>query len=80
MDAGCWELVPSGGVDDAAIGPAGQVSLERSILIELEQETGIGASELSGHSRAVALVEDPQSHVTDVGIMLATASSADKFE
>ncbi len=76
MDAGCWELVPSGGVDDTAVGSAGRVSIERSILTELEEETGIGASELSAHSRAVALVEDPQSHVTDVGIMLATTSSA----
>ncbi|MCP2000805.1 NUDIX domain-containing protein [Nitrobacter winogradskyi] len=76
MDAGCWELVPSGGVDDTAVGSAGRVSIERSVLTELEEETGIGASELSAHSRAVALVEDPQSHVTDVGIMLATTSSA----
>jgi hypothetical protein len=80
MDAGCWELVPSGGVDGAAVGPDGQVSLERCILIELEEETGIGASELSAHSRAVALVEDPQSHVTDVGIMLATASLAAQIQ
>lgn len=76
MDAGCWELVPSGGVEDTAVGSTGQVSLERSILIELEEEIGIGASELSAHSKAVALVEDPQSHVTDVGIMLSIASSA----
>ena len=80
MDSGCWELVPSGGVDDAAVGSTGQVSLERCILIELEEETGIGAAELSAHSRAVALVEDPQSHVTDVGIMLATASSAAQIQ
>jgi hypothetical protein len=80
MDAGCWELVPSGVVDDAAVGSAGQVNLERCILIELEQETGIKASELSAHSRAVALVEDPQSHVIDVGIMLATASSAAQIQ
>jgi hypothetical protein len=80
MDAGCWELVPSGGVDDAAVGSAGQVSLERCILIELEEETGIGASELSAHPRAVALVENPQSHVTDVGIMLATGSSAAQIQ
>jgi hypothetical protein len=80
MDAGCWELVPSGGVDDAAVGPAGQVSLERCILIELEEETGIGASELSARSRAAALVEDPQSHVIDVGVMLATASSAAQIQ
>jgi hypothetical protein len=80
MDAGCWELVPSGGVDDAAVGPVGQVSLERCILTELEEETGIGASELSARSRAVALVEDPQSHVTDVGLMLATTSSAAQIQ
>jgi hypothetical protein len=80
MEAGCWELVPSGGVDDAAVGSAGQVSLERCILIELEEETGIGASELSANSRAVALVEDLQSHVTDVGIMLATACSAAQIQ
>ena len=80
MDAGCWELVPSGGVDEAAVGPAGQVSLERCMLIELEEETGIGASELSAPSRAIALVEDPQSHVIDVGIMLATASSAAQIQ
>ncbi|MEO6381375.1 MAG: NUDIX domain-containing protein [Nitrobacter sp.] len=80
MDAGCWELVPSGGVDEAAVGSAGQVSLDRCILIELEEETGIRASELSAPSRAVALVEDPQSHAIDVGIMLATASSAAQIQ
>ncbi len=80
MDAGCWELVPSGGVDDAAVGPAGQVSLERCILIELEEETGMEAFQLSARSRAVALVEDPQSHVIDVGITLATASSAAQIQ
>lgn len=80
MEAGCWELAPSGGVDDAAVGPTGQVSLERCILIELEEETGVRASELSAHSRAVALVEDPQSHVTDVVIMLSTTSSADQIQ
>ncbi|ABA03914.1 NUDIX hydrolase [Nitrobacter winogradskyi Nb-255] len=80
MDAGCWELVPSGGVEDTAVGSAGQVSLERCILIELEEETGIRASDLSAPSRAVALVEDPQSHVTDVGIMLATACSAAQIQ
>ena len=80
MDAGCWELVPSGSVDDAAVGPTGQLSLERCLLIELEEETGIGASEVSAHCRAVALVEDPQSHVTDVGIMLSTACSAAQIQ
>ena len=80
MDAGCWELVPSGGVDNAVVGPTGQISLERCILIELEEEIGIGASELSARSRAVALVEDPRSHVTDVGIMLATTSSAAQIQ
>jgi 8-oxo-dGTP pyrophosphatase MutT (NUDIX family) len=80
MDAGCWELVPSGGVDEAAVGSAGQVSLERCILIELEEETGIRASELSAPSRVVALVKDPQSHVTDVGIMLSIASSAAQIQ
>jgi hypothetical protein len=80
MDAGCWELVPSGGVDDAAVGSAGQVSLERCILVELEEEIGIGESELSAHCRAVALVEDPQSHVTDVAIVLSTACSAAQIQ
>jgi hypothetical protein len=80
MDAGCWELAPSGSVDDAAVGADGQVNLERCILIELEEEIGIGASELSAHCRAVALVEDPQSNVTDVGIMLSTACSAAQIQ
>jgi 8-oxo-dGTP pyrophosphatase MutT (NUDIX family) len=75
MDANLWELVPSGSVDGAAVERDGQVSLERCVLTELEEETGIRASEVSP-PRAIALVEDSDSHVTDVCLMLRTDHTA----
>jgi 8-oxo-dGTP pyrophosphatase MutT (NUDIX family) len=70
MDAGHWELVPSGSVDSSAIGPDGRVSLERCVLTELEEETGIQASDVAAPPKAIALIEDLESHVMDVGVIL----------
>ena len=83
MDAKLWELVPSGSVDGSAVEPDGRVSLERCVLTELEEETGIRASEVAATPRAIALIEDLQSHVTDVGLILeanwSTAQVLERF-
>lgn len=76
MDANLWELVPSGSVDDTAIDDDGQVSLERCLLTELEGETGIRAAEVSTPPKAVALVEDQRTRVTDVCLVLGVDWSA----
>jgi hypothetical protein len=70
MDANLWELVPSGSVDDTAVENDGRLNLERCLLAELEGETGIRASEVTIPPKAVALVEDPQTRVTDVCLVL----------
>jgi hypothetical protein len=66
MDANLWELVPSGSVDAAAIEPDGKVSLSRCLTNELEEETGLHLSTLAAPPEAVALIEDPHSHVVDI--------------
>jgi hypothetical protein len=76
MDADMWELVPSGGVDQSAVEPDGRVNLERSLLTELAQEIGIAKSDLNAPPRAIVLVEDVRSHVTDIGMRLDLRWSA----
>lgn len=76
MDANLWELVPSGSIDDAAVDRDHRVNVERCLLSELEEETGIPSSEIASPARAVALVEDPRSHVTDIGMLLSLDWSA----
>jgi hypothetical protein len=70
MDADRWELVPSGSVDPAAMDYEGHVSLQRSLLAELEEEVGIRTSEVATPPRSIAVIEDSQSHVIDVAMLV----------
>jgi hypothetical protein len=75
MDADRWELVPSGSVDTATMGHDGHASLRRSLLAELEEEVGISASEVVTPPRSIALVEDSQTHVIDVAMLVMVGLS-----
>lgn len=76
MDAGLWELVPSGGVDGSTVDSTGQIDLGAHLLIEMTEETGISATAVSAPPLAFAMVEDRSSRVTDIGLVLQTKLSA----
>ena len=76
MDAGLWELVPSGGVDGSTVDSNEQIDLGAHLLIEMREETGIPATAVSVPPLAFAMIEDESSRVTDVGLILQTNLSA----
>ncbi|MBM3565535.1 MAG: hypothetical protein FJX42_05425 [Alphaproteobacteria bacterium] len=69
-DAGRWELVPSGGVDDKAA-TGDRVDLGRQILSELHEEIGLESGDVSGLDIFCA-VEDSETGTVDIGIALTT--------
>jgi hypothetical protein len=75
MDAGLWEFAPSGGIDGSATGSAGEIDLVHPLIVELEEELGILAREISGPTRPIAIVEDRGSHVTDIGLVVEVSLS-----
>jgi hypothetical protein len=80
MDAGLWELVPSGGVDGSFVGPSGQIDLAAHLLAELREEIGILATEISAPPTPIAEVEDRMSHVTDVALIIEASLSAQQIK
>ncbi|MEZ5648837.1 MAG: NUDIX hydrolase [Alphaproteobacteria bacterium] len=72
QDADTWELAPSGGVDDLARDSSNTVSLSRAILKELTEETGIPESEVINLPQPFLIIEDPDSHVVDIGMAIQT--------
>ncbi len=68
---GTWQLPPAGSVDDRAIAADGTVDLCAQVLGELTEELGI-ASDQVARPRPLCVVEHPGSHVSDVGLALAT--------
>jgi ADP-ribose pyrophosphatase YjhB (NUDIX family) len=74
QDPDCWELVPSGFVDPSARHATGALSLESQLLRELEEEVGIESAKVAG-AAPFCVVEDPRTHIIDVGIELHTALS-----
>jgi hypothetical protein len=75
QDAGLRELVPSGGIDGSTRKPDGSIDLVKHALIELSEETGIEAASIRGSPKAFCIVNDADSHVSDVGIILQTGLS-----
>jgi hypothetical protein len=75
QDAGRWELVPSGGVDDSATRPDGSIDLAQHVIKELTEETGIVRELIEGSPPPFAIARDESSHVSDVGILLRTSLS-----
>lgn len=68
---GMWQLPPAGSVDPGAVDADGRVDLHAQVLTELAEELGIAAGQASV-VRPLCVVEHPGSHVSDVGIELAT--------
>ncbi|HET6239519.1 MAG TPA: hypothetical protein VFE41_31880 [Acetobacteraceae bacterium] len=72
---GMWQLPPAGSVDAKSVRPDGTVDLIVQVLAELVEELGIQPDQVEP-PRPLCLVEHPGSHVSDVGIALATALTA----
>ena len=73
-DAGCWELIPSGGIDPESVGADGRVDLRRQLLAELAEEVGLGAEEVTV-SEPFCAVENEKNRVLDIGFMITTGLS-----
>jgi hypothetical protein len=70
-DGGKWELVPSGGLDPETCLHDCAVDYMEQFYKELAEETGITKAQISGAFPFV-LVEDPTTHVFDLGIAAET--------
>jgi hypothetical protein len=68
---GMWQLPPAGSVDPSAIAADGTVDLIAQVLAELTEELGIPPDQVD-RPRPLCVVEHPGSHVSDVGLALAT--------
>jgi hypothetical protein len=66
QDQGRWELVPSGGIDRSSETEDGRVSYQRQLIIELQEELGLAASEIAP-PEPFLLIEDSETHVIDIG-------------
>lgn len=73
---GMWQCPPAGSVDSHAVGSDGTVDLAEQILRELDEELGLDARTV-GKPVPLCVVEHPGSHVSDCGMALTTALSAD---
>ena len=69
--AGLWQLPPAGSVDASAVGSDGAVDLGHQIRVELQEELGL-SPEAIGKPRPLCVVEHPGTHVSDLGLALAT--------
>jgi len=68
QDAGFWELLPAGGLDEAAIRPDDTVDPVKGLSIEWTEETGCSAGFIGIDPKIVAWVEDQETHVVDLVI------------
>jgi hypothetical protein len=62
LQPGCWELIPSGGVDRTALTEASHIHPAGHILTELEEEVGINA-EAVAPPRLLCFSEDLEHHI-----------------
>jgi hypothetical protein len=70
QDAGRWELVPSGGIDEGCCA-GNRVDPRIQIMNELKEELGVLKDEISRFNMFI-LMEDSESHVLDIGIEIST--------
>ncbi len=73
---GLWQLPPAGSVDHHALRADGSIDLVGQILTELTEELGLAPDQVT-NPRPLCAVEHPGSRVTDLGIGLTSALSAD---
>lgn len=76
QDAGVWELVPAGGVDDSALRADGTIDLGKTLCTELFEEIGIPTRALAAAPRPFVIIEDTASHVVDIGLCVKVDLSA----
>ncbi len=74
--AGMWQLAPAGSVDGGAVAADGTVDFRRQLLDELREELGLSPDAVD-EPRPLCIVEHPGSHVSDLGLALATGLSAE---
>jgi hypothetical protein len=72
QDRNLWELIPAGSIDGSRRKPDGSIDLSGHLLKELAEETGIESADIVLEARPFALVEDQDSRVFDVGLLLNT--------
>ena len=70
--ADMWQLPPAGSVDSHAVGADGAVALGRQLLSELREELGLLPEDVDAPV-PLCVVEDPESHVSDLGMALRSA-------
>jgi hypothetical protein len=69
---GWWELVPSGGIDAAALPAEGNCDYIAEILKELHEEIGVDPDLLSTVT-PFCLIDDLDTHVLDIGIAMSSS-------
>lgn len=69
--AGMWQLAPAGSVDAGAVAADGTVDLLGQLLVELQEELGLPPGAVC-EPRVLCIVEHPGSHVSDLGVALAS--------
>jgi 8-oxo-dGTP pyrophosphatase MutT (NUDIX family) len=72
---GAWELVPSGGIEPGRAGRDGIVDVEAALLAELEEEAGLGRSEVL-EAVPLGLVHDIGQDGYDVCLALNVGENA----
>ena len=77
QDAGLWELCPSGVLDTSKAAVGYNVDYCAQILTELQEEIGISPDTVDD-IRPFCLVDDSDTHVIDIGIVLTSRLSADE--
>lgn len=72
LDAGLWELGPSGGVDSSSRDGNGRIDVVGQICDEMREEIGIGREHVMSAS-PFALVENCDNHVIEVAVDIAVS-------
>jgi hypothetical protein len=75
QDPHLWELVPSGGLEVRGADHGGEFDYRAQILRELQEEIGVDRGAVSSFI-PFCLVNDPDSHVLDIGIAMTCGLSA----
>jgi hypothetical protein len=69
LNAGLWELVPSGGLDESARDGAGRIDVRRQLESELTEELNVDPGRLRSCT-PFAVIADERTHVSDVVVEL----------
>ena len=73
---GMWQCPPAGSVDSHAVAADGTVDLAEQMLRELDEELGLEPHQVA-RPIPLCVVEHPGSHVSDCGMAMTTALSAE---